>query len=231
MTKPSHSISIEEFLMFYTAQPQRHRRLLNTFSMMENIGAQKIHRFQRFGFTSEFVLRHAAEEARHALFFRSQAKKLGPFPDTNLTDELLIAPTASRNYLRKLDLDVLRHVKGHMRFKGKQAHFVAYLFTTLLIELRANTLYPAYEKHLRSIHSPISIQSVIAEEGRHLRDIEALLMETIGDDMGAAMPILRKAEQRIYDDWLNQLSEEMSRDCRLDTLIAHERHCVATILP
>lgn len=198
-------LSLEKILEFYIAEPERHRRLLNTFSMMENIGAQKIHRFQRFGFTSEFVLRHAAEEARHALFFKTKTKLLGS--DTDFSKDQMVAPFASRSYLRQLDIEVNRYLKINQSYKGRQRFLLAYLFTTLLIELRANDLYPTYEKLLRKMGSPISIRSIITEESRHLREIESMLTEHMGHDMDAALNRLQAFEESVYLNWLRKMSE------------------------
>lgn len=200
-------LSLEEILEFFIAEPERHRRLLNTFSMIENIGAQKIHRFQRFGFTSEFVLRHAAEEARHALFFKSKTRFLGKRSPMDFSKDQIIAPSASRNYLRQLDIKVNRYLKINERCENRQRLFLAYLLTTLLIELRANTLYRTYEAILRNTKSPISIRSVINEERHHLREIESILTEHMAHNMNTTLIHMREFEECVYRNWIKQISE------------------------
>jgi len=43
-----------------------HARWLNTLSMMENTGAKKIKKCEHSILATEMILKHAAEEARHA---------------------------------------------------------------------------------------------------------------------------------------------------------------------
>jgi hypothetical protein len=201
---------LDDALEFFISHPEHHSRLLNTFSMMENMGAQKIHRFQRFGFSSEFILRHAAEEARHALYFKSRIKLLGSDEDIDFSRDHLVAPTVSRNYLRVLDLDVNRHLKTSYQLVPKQQYFLSYLFTTLLIELRANNLYPRYEKALRKSNSPITIRSIIAEEDRHLSEIQAMLRKEFAGDLDYAMGVLKEVEERLYVEWLCSIVHGLS---------------------
>lgn len=202
------TLDLENILEFHIAEPERHRRLLNTFSMLENIGAQKIHRFQRFGFTSEAVLRHAAEEARHALFFKSKTKLLGPCLDKGFSKELVLAPLASRAYLRRLDIEVNRYLKLNQSYKKLERIFLAYLLTTLLIELRANIIYPTYESLLRKVGSPISIRSIIIEERRHLQEIEEMLKKRLSADMQRTITHLQRVEESIYRNWLGKISHQ-----------------------
>jgi hypothetical protein len=47
-----------------------HAQFLNTVSLLEHIGSRKILITQSNQNSSEFILSHAAEEARHALFLK-----------------------------------------------------------------------------------------------------------------------------------------------------------------
>ena len=47
---------------------QTHAKWLNTLSMMENVGAKKIKNCEDPVFVSEIILKHAAEESRHAYY-------------------------------------------------------------------------------------------------------------------------------------------------------------------
>ena len=69
-------ITIEEYLQVIVSSPKLHMRWLETLSHLENRGAHKIMGFQPKRQVKLFLLQHAAEEARHAFFFKRQIAKL-----------------------------------------------------------------------------------------------------------------------------------------------------------
>ena len=56
--------------------PTLHARLLNTLSMMENAGAKKIKNCEHPVLVNEIILKHSAEEARHAYYLKKQIQKI-----------------------------------------------------------------------------------------------------------------------------------------------------------
>src|SRR5947207_8725796 len=69
--------------------PAMHSRWLNTLSMMENAGAKKIKNCEDPVFVNEIILKHSAEEARHAYYLKKQISKI----------EENACPTYERKYL------------------------------------------------------------------------------------------------------------------------------------
>ena len=58
------------------ADPPRHARWLNTVALLEYTGARKMLKSQASARMSEMILRHAAEESRHAHFFKRAALRI-----------------------------------------------------------------------------------------------------------------------------------------------------------
>ena len=64
-------------LAWWVERPREHARFLNTLSLMEHIGSRKIMVSQTCGPLGREVLKHLAEETRHAFFFKKAAETLG----------------------------------------------------------------------------------------------------------------------------------------------------------
>ncbi|KAK3582292.1 hypothetical protein CHS0354_023831 [Potamilus streckersoni] len=156
-----------------------HARWLNSLSLMENTGAKKIVAFEDDDLATEMVLKHAAEEARHAYFLKKQISKLFAVPSC-LTYEprFLLAPNQSRRYLHRLDVAVCQFLKKIMETNTHSLRYLAYLLVTYLIEVRADLLYGIYQRVLDEKKSMVNVKSIIAEEEGHLDEMERALNET-----------------------------------------------------
>src|SRR4029077_12459101 len=85
-----------------------HARLLNTLSMMENAGAKKIKNCEHPVLVNEIILKHSAEEARHAYYLKKQIQKIAPKTCPTYEKKYLLAPNISYYYLHTLDIQVCR---------------------------------------------------------------------------------------------------------------------------
>jgi hypothetical protein len=94
-----------------TTDPFVHAQWLNTLSFMENTGAKKISRFESKTDVSLLILKHAAEEHRHAYYLKKQISKLAPIGFENYDDTWLISPKISKYYLDMLDIWVSKYIK------------------------------------------------------------------------------------------------------------------------
>src|ERR1700744_1225283 len=85
-----------------TTSAPLHAKWLNSLSMMENTGARKISRYEHPVHTNIIVLKHAAEEARHAYYLKKLISRVagGDCPDYSF--EYLLAPVESYHYLHRL---------------------------------------------------------------------------------------------------------------------------------
>ncbi len=151
-----------------------HAKLLALFSILENIGARKIHRFQRFDvFLNEDLLSHAAEESRHALFFAKRYRRLVGQP-LNIQEFANLRRYAKR-YFRLLDIQVGRLVQAQGVADGPKKLLYSYLLTTKIIEEQAAIIYRTYESIIGSLLDGFSLRAILEEEKKHLDEMNTHL--------------------------------------------------------
>ncbi|QNL52575.1 hypothetical protein H8S90_17375 [Olivibacter sp. SDN3] len=186
-----------------------HAKFLNTLSLMENTGARKISASEDTSTTTLMVLKHAAEEHRHAFYLKKQMLKLqqGLYNNT-YTEQELLAPVASRQYLHKLDVSTSRYLKNNMKISGKALRFGAYLFVTYAIEVRADKLYPCYQTMLTRLSSKVNVKSIILEEQGHLEEMVTQLRSFSSRWEDHAQYILA-IESSLFKEWLKSLEHEV----------------------
>jgi len=186
-----------------------HGRWLNSLSMMENTGARKISRYEDPVHSDIVVLKHAAEEARHAYYLK---KLIGKLPDVHCPDytfPYLVAPTESHHYLHMLDVEASRYLKENMQLSGRALKHGAYLLVTYAIEVRADMLYGIYQDALTRHHSKVNVKSIIAEEEGHLAEMQRMLQDFHPDWATLAADICA-VEDRLFNNWINAVSRELS---------------------
>src|ERR1700712_4839899 len=141
-------MSLNNILPTIIADNQLHARWLNTLSLMENTGARKISASEDPTTVTYIILKHAAEEHRHAFYLKKQIEKTGKTNCPTYAPEFLLAPAYSKYYLNQLDIQVSRYLKQALKLTGKDLRFAAYLLVTYAIEVRADDLYPIYQDAL-----------------------------------------------------------------------------------
>lgn len=187
--------------------PELHARWLNSLSLMENTGARKISRFEDPVHTNIIVLKHAAEEARHAYYLKKQIVKLHiECPDYSF--EYLLAPIQSYQYLRKLDAAACRYLKDERGYKGRQMYYGAYLLVTYAIEVRADELYGAYQQALTAAHNRVNVKSIIAEEEGHLEEMTRML-EGFHPEWQQMATAVREIESALFKQWLGAIKKDI----------------------
>ena len=86
--------------------------------------------------------------------------------------------------------------------------WAAYLFVTYAIELRADELYPIYQKILTETKSKVQVKSIIVEEEGHLEEMIAQLKSTWPDwEKHAAVAV--QIESELFQDWVSSLVPEV----------------------
>jgi hypothetical protein len=100
---------------------------------MENTGARKISASEDPLTVTYIILKHAAEEHRHAFYLKKQLEKTGVELPTYAA-EYLLAPGSSKYYLNQLDIDVCRYLKSELKLAGAELRFAAYLLVTMLLK-------------------------------------------------------------------------------------------------
>ncbi len=171
-------------------RPHDHARFLNSISLMEYMGARKIMKSQHEESISAEVLAHMAEEIRHAQVFKKMALKLSEGRLVTYDEEYLLAGNEARAYIQTVDQGVAGVLK-------KQDSYFNYLLSTLLIEERANKVYPFYAQLLEPYGFATHIQKILREEEHHLKEIEDSLKERQGLS-SQQMEHLRELESKAF---------------------------------
>jgi hypothetical protein len=187
-----------------------HAKWLNTLSMMENTGAKKISASEHKIDVSLMVLKHAAEEARHAFYMKKLIGKLG-LADVykDYSPALLISPLASLQYLNRLDVELCRYLKNDLKKTGRDLVFGAYLLVTYGIELRAGELYPVYQEALSAAHSKVNVKSVIAEEETHLEEMLSQMKLFFGKDWEQIAGYAENIEKKYFEEWTTAIARQL----------------------
>ena len=197
-----------------------HARWLHTLSYMELLGAKKIAACIVPGRCSAYMLQHLAEESRHAYFFRSRIRDLGEDPDIIRP---IVGDARVKWYLYRIDQFVVRLLRqsGESRHRAPAAYFL----TTLAVELRAEWLYPLYEKCLREAGMPFTLRSLIREEEAHLDLVRSRISSLALEHL---IPDLKEAEGIFFAG----LSSGIRRDAGLAGHLApHAEGSVISRLP
>ncbi|WP_199140712.1 hypothetical protein [Pedobacter sp. ASV12] len=185
---------------------QLHSKWLNTLSYMENAGAKKISASEHKEEVTLLILKHAAEEHRHAYYLKKQLAKLDENLCKTYTNAELLVPDHTRFYLNTLDVQVCRYLKKHFSLSGFDLKFAAYLFVTYAIEVRADELYPIYQQILTAKASKVTVKSIILEEEGHLEEMLNQLREFSPDWEKHAEAIIQ-IEQQMFNDWMQGLAK------------------------
>lgn len=191
------------------ANNELHARWLNTLSLMENTGARKISASEDPVTVTYIILKHAAEEHRHAFYLKKQIEKSGKDLCPTYADEYLVAPACSKYYLNMLDIEVSRYLKKELLLTGRELRFAAYLLVTYAIEVRADELYPIYQDALDQAGSKVNVKSIILEEEGHLEEmINQLQHFSPVWQLHADKAV--ELETRLFEQWVVELGKEIN---------------------
>ncbi|MCT8335279.1 rubrerythrin [Leptospira sp. 85282-16] len=197
--------SIPKVLSDIVSNETNHALWLNTLSLLEHLGSRKILLTQSSEETSEMILKHATEEARHALFFKKAARTIRPSFQLGYQNSALVRGTAARIYFAKLDTLVRRSLRKVFP-DPKEFTYLAYLYTTTVIEKRAMVVYAAYDEILDKTGSPIRLTNLILEEEGHLSEMSSEMFRL---DPGAEERLahLEAEESKIFARFWLQIRE------------------------
>lgn len=187
-----------QFLSRTTADPDLHMRFLNLLSLLEHMGSRKIMLSQMKGILTQDILKHLAEETRHAFFFKREAEKLAGRPLEGYPEADTMCAPAGRFYFGRLDSGLTQPLPGSVHRE------TGYLWVSLIVELRAIWVYRRYQKALLDAGLPLSIKGIIAEEDRHLEDMVKRLDE-IGFDSEGALPRAVALEKKLFERLMSAL--------------------------
>jgi bacterioferritin (cytochrome b1) len=201
-------MELKQLLTTIVADDDLHARWLNTLSLMENTGARKISACEDPITVTYIILKHAAEEHRHAFYLKKQLEKLDAAKYPTYAPEYLVASAYSKQYLNQLDIEACRYLKNELGLQGKELRFAAYLLVTYAIEVRADELYPVYQEVLTDAGSKVNVKSIILEEEGHLEEMLNQLRQFAPDWQRHADKAV-EIETRLFNNWVAALSKEV----------------------
>ena len=196
---------LDSILKKIVADNVLHAKWLNTLSYMENAGAKKISASEHKENVNLIILKHAAEEHRHAYYLKKQIAKVDEALCKTYTNAELLSPNNTKYYLHALDIAVCRYLKAEFNLSGYELKFAAYLFVTYAIEVRADELYPIYQDVLTDAGSKVNVKSIILEEEGHLEEMLNQL-KTFSPDWEEHADLVIKIEQDMFSDWMQGLA-------------------------
>jgi len=199
---------MEALLKKIVADNTLHARWLNSLSFLENTGARKISASENTISVNLMILKHAAEEARHAYYLKKQIEKLGVNACPDYSEEYLLAPGHSYTYLNLLDVHVSRYLKKTLDLNGSALRFASYLLVTYAIELRADVLYPVYQNELTLQSSKVTVKSIILEEEGHLQEMIVQLRQ-FSPDWEKHADLVCTVEEKLFGNWIEGIKKSL----------------------
>lgn len=200
-------MELKKTIAALVAQPEMHAKWLNTLSYMENCGARKISKCEHPTLTELEMLKHAAEEFRHAFYLKKMIGRVLPEACPNYEPRFMLGSYASRQYLQRIDIFASKYLKGQ-GFKGADLIHGAYLLVTYAIEVRADDLYPIYQKVLKANNSRVSVYNIIKEEEGHLEHIESS-MSSFFAEPGIHAKAMVQFETDLFAEWVKAVEGEL----------------------
>ncbi|MCH9632069.1 MAG: hypothetical protein S4CHLAM6_03930 [Chlamydiae bacterium] len=198
---------MKQLLKAIISNPLQHARWLNTLSLMENCGAKLIAKSEHPTMVPKEILKHAAEEFRHAYFFKAQIEHVmaGGLKTYQLNE--LLGGLYSAQYLNRLNLGVSRFLT-EKKINGSKLKEYSYLLVTYAIEIRAEKIYPIYQSILKEMGSKISILNIIRDEKHHLEEILSELEKSPASEWLVDVSLL---EEKQFLKWKNSI--ELENEC------------------
>lgn len=205
----TRNMPLDQLLSRIVSNDLEHARFLNTLSYMENAGARKISAGEHPQTVTAMILKHAAEEHRHAYYLKKQLDKICTGICPTYAHNELLAPSESRFYLHQLDLHTCRYLKRTLNLSGTALRYAAYLFVTYAIELRADELYPVYQDVLSRNQHKVTVKSIILEEAGHLEEMIAQL-EHFSADWAMHAARIVKIENDLFEKWVSSMKQAVN---------------------
>lgn len=200
---------LNSILATIVADDTLHAKWLNTLSFMENAGAKKISASEHKEDVNLIILKHAAEEHRHAYYLKKQISKIDEELCISYKNTELLSPNFTKYYLQALDVAVCRYLKDEFKLDGYDLKFAAYLFVTYAIEVRADELYPIYQDVLDQAKSKVNVKSIILEEEGHLEEMINQLTSFSTEWKRYADQVI-SIEQNLFQRWTEDLAKEVA---------------------
>jgi hypothetical protein len=190
------------------ANPILHARWLNTFSYLEYVGFRKIVKSQKAETLTAQILGHACEEGRHALGLKKLAVKLGGAEFDSYAPEVLLCGQEAEAYFQNLDQSCDEAFADRA---DEERVRLTYCYVTWLVERRALDVYGVYKKALGDSEIAKKLGGLLAEEIKHLADVEASLCAA-DPDFPTRSKQFEVVEETLYQKFIGVLTRELAQE-------------------
>jgi hypothetical protein len=207
---------LEGLISQIVADPALHARWLNTFSYLEYVGFRKIVKSQRAEVLTAAILGHACEEGRHALGLKKLAVKLGGAGFDSYAPQVLLCGEEAEAYFQ--DLDQFCDEAFADRSADERVR-LAYSYVTWLVERRALDVYGLYKNALGDSEIARKLGGLLAEETKHLADIEALL-QAADPAFSTRSKEFEAVENSLYEVFLAALTKALAQESPVKVAVA-----------
>jgi len=198
-----HEAPVRAFLENLVQDSEQHAKFMNMLSMLEHMGSRKImvSQMNRQETLTEDTLKHLAEEARHAYFFKRQAERMAGRALDGYREENTMSRVPALMYFGRLDAGISKRVVSAPEDPENQA----YPWVSMIIELRACWLYHMYHDVLERSDIKLSLKSLLAEEDMHLAE----MFDMVGENT-ALLQELCAYETELFSNLWHQLETAFS---------------------
>ncbi len=200
--------SLRDLLRAIVRDRPLHARWLNTVSLLEQVGAQKIARSHGTPLRTAAFLKHLAEETRHAYDLKRWSHRVAPDECPTYESRYLLAGRPARRYLEGLDAQITHALGERDAARGRRAT-MAYFYVSLAVERRAETVYPLYQEVLDEASVAVSLKRMISEEVEHLAEMERALVALDPDWKGRA-EAFGAVEEALFGEWMGALGRAVA---------------------
>ena len=207
---------LEGLISQIVADPALHARWLNTFSYLEYVGFRKIVKSQRAEVLTAAILGHACEEGRHALGLKKLAVKLGGAGFDSYAPQVLLCGEEAEAYFQDLDQSCDEAFADR---SADERVRLAYGYVTWLVERRALDVYGLYKSALGDSEIARKLGGLLAEETKHLSDIEALL-QSADPAISTRSKEFEALENSLYEVFLAALTKALAQESPVKVAVA-----------
>ena len=207
---------LEGLISQIVADPALHARWLNTFSYLEYVGFRKILKSQRAEVLTTAILTHACEEGRHALGLKKLAMKLGGAGFDSYAPQVLLCGEEAEAYFQDLDQSCDEAFADR---SADERVRLAYGYVTWLVERRALDVYGLYKNALGDSEIARKLGGLLAEETKHLSDIETLL-QAADPAFSTRSKEFEVVENSLYEVFLAALTKALAQESPVKVAVA-----------
>lgn len=184
-------------------------KFLNTLSMLEYVGTRKILKSQRADSITKTILTHIVEESRHALLLKQLAAETSPDPIPTYEERYVLAGKDAVAYFQGLDRAIEENIASPLLAVVDRAEVLNYLYTTYLIELRAESFYPMMGKIACGGDNKGVFDRILREEEGHMSSVLEYA-KRIDPSHAERLPPLIAIEGRLFGDFISALEQAIA---------------------